>query len=228
MLVGEFVRNIRRISGGGFEIELTAKKSREVKRDLQKTIDAFRKQSTKEFDRQAHAHHIVEHLTRIDKEVIHGALLRPEQGFRATVYVHDVLFTGLLYRLVDYYPRGGGRGKLYSIRFGIIGKTLRLEESDQETVPPDPRRLITEWGMTWSETKQSGSSAKTFVSIVLKNTSKIPVGVLFIESEAQDAFAKDIVDRMEHSDAVASLAKAVSEVVHKLRAAAEPPITLFV
>jgi hypothetical protein len=226
-LLSELARNVSRIKGGGVEVELTAKRSSEVKQDLEKTISAFRKPIKQEFDRQANAEHIVEHLARIDKEVMHDALLKPEQGFRATVYVPDVLFKGLLYRLVDYYPRGGGRGKVYSMRFGIIGKTWRLEASDHATVSPDPERLIGEWGMTRPETKRSGSSAMTFVSIVLKDTAKIPVGVLFVESEAQDAFADDIIDRMERSDEVASLAKAVARVVRELRKAAQPPIAIF-
>jgi len=226
MLKGVLDR-VTRFKGGGFEVDLTAKESSQVKENLAESIRAFRKPVKQEFDRQAKVERIKKAVQRIHQEVLRDALTSQAHDCQATVYVADVVFQGLLYRLLDYYPRGGGSGKVYSIRFGIIGKAWRLEESLHATVPADTRVLIEEWGMTIAETATVGGSAKTFVCIVLKDAQGRRIGLLFVQSTAEDAFVEDVVARLEQSPAVAALSAAVDRVVRKLDEAAQPPIPIF-
>lgn len=225
--LNQLLGRVSKFKGGGFEVDLTAKESSQLKQSLGDAIREFRKPIKQEFDRQAKVERVRQGVERVYKDVIEGAMTSPGQGFQATVYVADVLFVGLLYRLIDYYPKGGGSGTVYSTRFGIIGKAWRLEKSMDKLVPADANTLIDEWGMTIADTVQSGQSAKTFVCILLRDAAGARIGLLFVQSDAENAFASDIVAKLEASPAVAALAQAIDRVVRKLDEAAQPPISIF-
>jgi hypothetical protein len=227
-LLSTIFGRVSRLKGGGFEVELTAERSHEVKADLDTTVRDFRKRVKLEFDRQATVERVSERLETVYKEVIRPALSKPDHGFKATVYVQDVLFKNVLYRLVDYYPRGGGRGSTYSTRYGIIGRAWRLESSYYQTVSSDSSTLIENWGMTLAETVRSGGpTATSFVCVVMRNTEGDRVGLLFVQSEFEKAFSDDIVARLEQSSSVKGLSAAVDKVVRKILEAGQPPIALF-
>lgn len=218
---------VSKFKGGGFEVDLTAKESSQVKQSLEDAIREFRKPIKQEFDRQAKVERIRQGVERVYQDVLADALTSPGKALQATVYVADVLFVGLLYRLLDYYPKGGGAGTVYSIRFGIIGKAWRLEQSLESSVEPDEKALIDDWGMTIADTVDSGQSAKTFVCIILRDSTGVKVGLLFVQSAGEKAFADDVVAKLEAAPAVAALAARVDDVVRKLDEAAQPPISIF-
>jgi hypothetical protein len=226
-MLKQFLDRVSKFKGGSFEVELTAKKSSQVKQTLGDTMREFRKPIKQEFDRQAKVARIRKGVQRVHQEVLASALTSPGKTLQATIYVADVLFDGLLYRLIDYFPKGGGGGTVYSIRFGIIGKAWRLEKSLAEFVEPDEKKLIDEWGMTIADTVQSGRSAKTFVCVILRDSQALPVGVLFVQSDGENAFVGDVVEKLEASPAVIALAESVDSVVRKLDEAAQPPISIF-
>lgn len=217
---------VSRVKAAGMEIELTAQTSREVKTDLQATFRAFRDSATSVFDEQVHVERINVKLETVVREAIRPALTDGRHPLRATVYVPDILFEDVLYRLVDYYPEGGGRGTTYSARFGIIGKSWRLAQSEIASVPPEPERLIEEWGMTHAEATGQ-HRAKTLVCVILRDDEKQPVGLLFMESQSEDAFVEDVVERLEGDTSFATLAKAVERVTHRVREAGQPPLKIF-
>lgn len=226
-MLNQFLGRVSKFKGGGFEVDLTAKESSQVKQSLGEAMREFRKPIKQEFDRQAKVERIRQGVQRVYQEVLANAITSPGKALQATVYVADVLFDGLLYRLIDYFPKGGGAGTVYSIRFGIIGKAWRFQKSLDEFVAPDEKKLIDEWGMTIADTVESGKSAKTFVCIVLRDFQALPVGLLFVQSDSENAFVDDVVEKLEASPAVAALAESVDRVVRKLDEAAQPPISIF-
>ena len=217
---------VSRFKAGGVEVELKADVAREVKGNLQATFRAFREGATKAFDAQVHVERIVGCVERVAQDSIKPALREAQNSFRATIYVPDILFEDVLYRLISYYPSGGGRGTTYSARFGIIGKTWRLQRSECVSVPADQDRLIEEWGMTIAEATRQ-QRAKTFACIILREGDESPVGLLFVESEANDAFVDDVVDRLEESPSVLALTRAVGRVTQRVREAGQPPLKIF-
>jgi hypothetical protein len=126
---------------------------------------------------------------RLQKVAVSLADLRDKKGFRCTVHVPDVLFAETLYQLLDYYPRGGGRGRIFSTRFGIIGRVWRLGQSLTEgKVPQSADELIRTWGMTRREADAAGEGRQSFSAVVLTAEST-PVGIFYMDSEEQAAFA---------------------------------------
>lgn len=226
-LLEKISARITRIRGGPVEIELSPEKSEQVKRGLEETLEAFRRPVVQEFDRWVNVEHVNDLLERVCGEVIQPALMGG-QGFQTTIYVRDVLAKDLLYRLVDYYPAGNGRGKVYSIRFGIIGRSWRRGETLCETVPAQPLELIDTWGMKREETVQRAGDAKTFACVMLRNSDNAaPVGLLFLSSQTEGRLTESLVKGWEQTEAVKALAAAVENVTRKLAEVARPPIALF-
>ncbi len=223
-LLEKLARRITSIKGGPIAIELSPERSEEVKRNLKDTLESFRHPIIQQFDRWVNVEHVNDLLGKVCTEVVQPALAEG-QSFQATIYVKDVLAKDLLYRLVDYYPNGDGRGKVYSVRFGIIGRSWRLQESLCEEVSAEARELITTWGMKWEETVQRAGDAKTFACVMLKNASETTeIGLLFVASEMSGHFD---VKQWEDTEQVRALAVAVDNVTRKLAEVAQPPIALF-
>jgi hypothetical protein len=110
-------------------------------------------------------------------------------GIRCTLHVPDVLFADTLYQLVDYYPGKGGKGRRKSIRFGIIGKTWRLSESQESgDVSTKKRDLILDWGMTMEEAAAAGQGRPSFVSVLLLDENNTQAGIFFMDSTRPNAF----------------------------------------
>lgn len=146
-------------------------------------------------------------------------------AFRATIYVEDMLFKEALYQLVDYVPSGKGRGRIYSTRFGIIGRTWRLERSDCEPVVSDDiTELVRNWGMTRIEAAAAGQGHQSFVCVLLRHED-LRVGLLYLDAPEPDAFGEDVLDRLT-PEKTAPLAKAVGGVVTSL-AVRGPRVEIF-
>jgi hypothetical protein len=226
-LMSGVVRRVSRFRAAGVvDVELTPEASREVKGELRHIFRAFRDSATTAFDAQVYVEQIQVRLEQVAQMEIKPALVDPTDSFRTTVYVPDILFEDVLYRLVGYYPAGGGRGSTYSARFGIIGKAWRLQRSECASVPAETEKLIGEWGMTIAEASRRQRS-KTYVCIILRDDDKQAIGLLFVDSEAVDAFATDVVQRLETSQAVHSLAQAVDRVTRHVREAGQSPVKIF-
>lgn len=109
-------------------------------------------------------------------------------GFRCTVHVPDVLFSDTLYQLLDYFPSGGGAGRTKSTRFGIIGKVWRSRQAElRGDVSTEPKRLISEWGMTPEEAVAAGTGRQSFACTPLQHE-RAAVAVVYMDAPARDAF----------------------------------------
>jgi hypothetical protein len=109
-----------------------------------------------------------------------------QSPYRVTLHMPDTLQPEMLYQLIDYFPHGpfpATRGRRKSIRFGAIGKAWRLQLSDYSpTVPTNRSDLIKDWGMTAKEADLAGHGRQTFLSVILTDSSKIPLAVFYMDA----------------------------------------------
>lgn len=109
-----------------------------------------------------------------------------QSPYRVTLHMPDSLEPETLYQLVEYFPLGPfpkSRGRRKSIRFGAIGKAWRLQASDYApTVSTRPADLIKDWGMTAKEADAAGRGRKTFLSVIIVDESKVPVGIFYMDA----------------------------------------------
>lgn len=206
---------LKRVSVFGVELELSEEGATRFKADLEQTFTSYRADVDTLFDRALRKHDVYRHCAKVAKATLEPAL--NSGTYRCTIYVPDILFENVLYRLTDYYPTGGGRGKTYSIRFGIIGRSWRLRESKYEPqVPGDARVLMSHWGMTDEESVTQ--EEKSFITYVLSDEEGRPdIGLFFAESDTSGAFADNVCKRLDESAEVRALSRAVSELMHDLR-----------
>jgi hypothetical protein len=208
----EIIRRVTKISAFGVSLELTRESARKLRDATNSTFGDVRSQIASELDRLVRANGVEQKLGRLVERTIKPALSqndRPFANIRCTIYVEDFLYTETLYQLIDYYPSGSGRGRPISIRFGIVGKTWRLEEDDIEPdLKTDPPTLIREWGMTLRETSRAAQHRPSFAAVLLKNDEQDLVGLLYMDSSDANAFpARDTEEARQFIDSIHGSAK---------------------
>ncbi len=215
-VVQGIVGSMRRVKAFGVEFELGQEEGRRIKATLEETFTGFRKEVESEFDRQVEIHDVARLCARVAEELIEPCRKDQKEPYRCTVYVPDIVFSDVLYRLLDYYPGGDGKGSIYSARFGIIGRSWRLSEPlHEQIVPGDRKLLIKEWGMTGEEA--AGQEAKSFVAFPLRQGPASPAaGLLYVES-SEEAFDPDPRTRLEGQPSVEALTEAVAGVMREMR-----------
>jgi hypothetical protein len=233
LLLEPILGRIRRVQALGFGIELDAESARELKVTLEETLEGYRERARREFDRVNRVNEVPQLLADVANTVIAPAIEqtaaeverevsagspRPSREYHCAVYVPDILLGDALYRLTDYYPRGGGRGKTYSVRFGIIGRAWRLEASQEDgDVPHDPPQLIEKWGMTDAEARVVGHDDRAFIASILRHDDR-PVGLVYAEAGRPDAFTQGLANELASDPKAGRLAQAVAAVMHEMRA----------
>jgi hypothetical protein len=135
------------------------------------------------------------------------------KDLRCTIYVPDPLFgERVLYQLVDYYPKGGGRGRRLSWRFGAVGRAWRLETDDVwPGVEQDVDVLVDAWGMSRAEAHTAGAGRTAFGCVLLRRVrdgEDLPTGellaLLYMDSSTPNAFGGDAKDPawLERAEAI--------------------------
>lgn len=134
------------------------------------------------------------------------------EHLRCTLYVPDPLLDNVLYQLVDYYPKGGGRGRRLSWRFGAVGRAWRLEQDDVwPGVETDPEALIEKWGMSRSEADTAGRGRTAFGCILLRRNEANQdldqgeiVALLYMDSDTSGLFGqgKDDQPWLQRAEAI--------------------------
>jgi hypothetical protein len=207
---------MRRVKAFGVEFELGEEQGRRIRASLEEEFGKYREEVESAFSLQAERHDVGRLCATVAHDVI-GSLLPGNRDYRCTVYVPDILFKGALYRLIPYYPGGGVVGAVYSERFGIIGRTWRLLESQyEETVPSEQITLITEWGMT-PEEALGQEEDRSYLAFLLRTKPHAPPdGILYVEAKKK-AFSEDPRKALDADPHVTELAKAVSKVMHQMR-----------
>ncbi len=187
----ELLRPFRTLKLFGAEVELSEEAAKQVAKNADEAIEAYRKQVKWEYDRGIEVHGLAQKLEDVLERYLTPVLgrLGAISGFRCTIHVPDILFDETLYQLLDYYPVGGGRGRTWSLRFGIIGRTWRLGDAEiKGDVPTNSRDLILEWGMTRKEAAAAGQGKRSFACVVLRSEEDTNVGIFYMDATGPDAF----------------------------------------
>jgi hypothetical protein len=214
------LRHTRRIKAFGVELELgDEEEARRLKVDLEKNFREYRDDVAVEFDLQAKRFDVARLLACVAEEVIEPAIdPQDDDRYRCTVYVEDIVFEDALYRLLNYYPGGDGKGKTFPTRFGIIGRSWRLARSEGPTkVPHDREELITTWGMTREEAASQLTSKWYMTFLLGKGRTDPAVGLLFVEadSEIPQSLMEELADA--ETESVKSLTRSVASVMENIR-----------
>jgi len=227
-------RAIRKIKAAGVEMEINTEVVDQVRSQLAESVDKLINNAKDEYDRMSRVMRIPAHLqsvitTCLPRELKKHNLDSPK-NVRGTIHVQDIVFPEYLYQLTDYYPRRGGSGRRFSIRYGVIGRSWRLSESIGEgnafaENKGEERTLIEHWGMTREEVAGRGHNSPAYLSILINGDDGYPIGVLYIDSSATEAFGDDekatkIAEAIQASEEGKALAEKLSKVMAPLRLAA--------
>jgi hypothetical protein len=109
---------------------------------------------------------------------------------RATIHVPDPLLQDALTQYLDYYGDAkGGHGRVFTTRFGIIGRAWRLREDQIEgDVSRDEKVLVANWSMTPEETRTgAGKGRQSFMALILEHEG-ISVGIFYMDAVLEKAF----------------------------------------
>jgi hypothetical protein len=216
-LLTPIMRRVRKLSGGGFAIELSEATARATKSDVERGLQEYAQALDEELERLSHLHSARHALEDVVKAVRDDPNITTPENLRATVHIRDPLFKGSLYQLLDYYPRGKGARRRYSERFGILGLAWRLDEPrDEGEVPTDEKILITDWGMTREQAVSVGHNRHSFLCIPLHSDGSGPVGALYMDAKGEKALA-GVRALLEDSRGLTALTTAVGDVDRDIR-----------
>jgi hypothetical protein len=189
-LIAKAVGRLRRVKTAGVELDLTPENAERLRNDIEAAFEELRVKINREFDFLVYAFGVDEQLQNLVEDYIRP-LLRPdvERDSRSTVYVADVLYEDSILQLTDYYPTESGRGRVFPIRFGIIGRTWRSGQDQVEgEIPTDRDELVLHWGMTTKEAAAAGQGRHSFACFVLRDSDGGKVGMLYLDATVEHAF----------------------------------------
>lgn len=228
---------VRKIKAAGVEMEINADAIDAVREELRGSVKELIDKARDEYDRMANLMRIKSHMEQVVTKALVSVLAKKgiatnPQNMRSTVHVHDIVFTEYLYQLVDYYPTGEGAGRRFPQRYGIIGRSWRLNQSLGEANAfaagrGEEETLIEEWGMTRDDARARGKSRPAYLSILLRGVvdDEFPNGILYLDSTAADAFGNEneatkTAVELEKTEQVLALRKALEKMLAPLRLAA--------
>jgi hypothetical protein len=234
-LFGTAPRLIKKISAGGVEIELNPDAIAELRTHLTSSLDELKEKAEVEYERVRNYFRIYDRFAEVIDGAVGRALRKSDtdrfpNDFRATIPIQDIVFSGYLYQFVDYYPiPNKSVGRRFSFRYGIIGRSWRLEKSLGEGdafahSKNVEKTLIQEWGMLRRETVQpSIRNRPAYITVILRSPEdELPIGLLYIDSTENNAFGTDAEaqllaeDLYDHPE-IKALAKTLDRAVSPLR-----------
>jgi hypothetical protein len=176
----------------------------------------YRNQVIATYDAAANQYQISDTVNRIVTDRIEPFFERQtnlnKPDFRCTIHVRDILFQDSLYQLIDYLPRkranrSGGRGRVWSVRYGMMGRYWRLERNyAQDSVPKEEVQLIQDWGMTKAEA-ETASGRQTLFCYLVRAKNQSPLAVFYLDAEPASAFG----DKTQMEDLLKVVGDAVKE-----------------
>jgi hypothetical protein len=118
-----------------FEAELVL--SDEAKTMAEGTFEKYRKQAVQNYDLFVQRKMLAVKFENVVSDIV-GVIKdktgRAPKHYRCTLHVPDLVFADTLYQLLDYVPSGAGRGRIFSIRYGLIGRVWRSRTSGNSRV----------------------------------------------------------------------------------------------
>jgi len=205
ILTGQLKRLLSRLRGGGvgpFKFDLSAEGARATRDTVQASFAEMRHELRDEFDRLAKKRRLRRKLEKVmaSTEVrsrLHGPRGGPAPRYRCTIHVPDPLLRDYLYQLLDYVPTGGGRGRSFSCRTGLIGVVWRSEKNAEWAKAVTNDMLIRYWGMTIEEARESQAKGRrSFICVrMLDPTNQSLVGLLYLDSMDEGTFGQSFRSR---------------------------------
>jgi hypothetical protein len=242
-------RFLSRIKAGDVEFEFKPDDAMRAKTSITEAYQEFKKTAEDAYSQIARMHAIPEYFDRamvairekVEGTVVGGKALSWSKDARATLHIPDVVLKEFTYQLLDYVPRGGGSGRRFSSRRGILGRAWRLERSFGAADALEPSnavgaksddthemRLVQEWGMTRKEAASwQQEPRRAFLCAIVREADVggvkgIAQGVIYIDSLTPGAFGDDsmalgIADWAEKHPTVVQLGMALGEATKDFR-----------
>jgi hypothetical protein len=181
--------------------------STEAGRDAEYAIRLFRKEVRQKLDELTTKHGIAEKHRKLIDQVFPNA---QALNMRSTIHVPDMLFESTLYQLIEYYPESDThRGRIFSIRYGIIGKAWRSEKAQWALdLKRTQDNLVNEWGMTKAEAAKAVGDKKSYASLILNDLNGEKAAIIYIESPDRGVFG----DEKKQKEIEEQMAKTASDV----------------
>lgn len=211
---------LRTVKVGTVNVELSPEARTVAKATLEETFSVYRMQIASEIQQQV-GKYKVESLA----SSIYDGAVRPyleqrgksDKEVRLTVYIPDVLFDGGLLQLIGYRPEGGGAGRRFDHRFGILGRAWRLEKPQVEKeVPQKQDDLIKSWGMTKAQARER-HERQSFACVPLFSHNEL-VGAIYMDAPQKDTFEEaGLVAAIDACAETDDLASALLDVVTYMR-----------
>lgn len=171
--------------------ELVLNNSDKAKATTEGTFVSLREQAMLHFDLWVQRKSIRQKVEDVVDKVMEHFQIKAEKElppFRCTLHVPDIVFADALYQLLDYLPTGGGRGRVFSVRFGMIGKVWRLRQSETQGSVKTREDLVANWGMTSEEAKLATRDRKSFLCVLLRDDKESLLGTFYMDSQPENAF----------------------------------------
>ncbi|MCW5658871.1 MAG: hypothetical protein KIT60_14305 [Burkholderiaceae bacterium] len=234
--LSRLLRRVSKVKGGPLELEFSAEAAQDVKASISEDLKDYTLAAVSEYDRQARAHDLDALMRVAVAEVSSSVPSMQDKDFRVTTHVPDVVFAGFLYQLLDYQPGSSGRGRRWSERYGIIGRSWRLNKSifannalGAGATNREDRihELLRLWGMSRAEAEEGAKgSRQSFLCVILRMQQK-PVGLLYFDAADSNVFkdASSVPNApegeakvaLEKLPAVSHLAESVDKALSQLR-----------
>lgn len=217
--IADSLRTLRHVKAVGVEMALDPQGARELAATSTAVVAGDFARSV---DKQVARMHVWERFESVIKE---GIAPLAQSGFRATIHIQDILQPDTLFQLVEYMyvsePLGNPatRHRRNSIRFGIIGRSWRLGQSEYDpNVTTDVEQLVKFWGMTRTEAERAGRSRRSFAVILLRGSSGGYSGLIFIDSESPDLFGHSKIEELARvTNAIAERRGGLSDGLSRIR-----------
>jgi hypothetical protein len=186
-MVDGLLNRVTKFGGFGVSFEFTEKSAAETRDSIEQGLGAVRVKIRRRLAADVRAAGLQEAFATL---IDNAAGLAGKRGFRATIHIPDALYANQLYQLLNYHPRGGGAGRAFSTRSGIIGMAWRNRAPDRwYQGRTDEVELRRKWGMTPEEAAErvSADSEKVFLAFPLFDESgAVPIGVFYFDSAKVD------------------------------------------
>lgn len=192
---------LRKVNLFGAEIELNEQTKRRIQSaagDIESALQEYKERTDREFARIVARYQIEQALSKfIDSPELKAFRNDPDRDFRCTIHVPDPIRYDRLYQLVDYCPDGSGRGRDFSVRYGIIGKVWRMEKMQlandlfqtkkaQRTHEEEIDEIMSDWGMNRREAESALKHRSYFCFPLTYEDRK--VGLFYIDAKEKNSF----------------------------------------
>jgi hypothetical protein len=225
----EMPRAVTAIKMAGLKINLDPGKAKELLSITSEVVYAdFERVIDREVEKQKVWPKFEQVIEKGLRPFIDASLLPTEvdapSPFRVTLHMPDTLEAETLYQLIDYFPAGpfpNSKGRRKSIRFGAIGKAWRMESSGYSPAVSTQRNdLIKDWGMTGKEAEAAGQGRQTFLSVILRDSSHVPLAIFYMDAIPKSFLgqhsAQEIAEAVEKASGTAKLTSALVNVRTKM------------